>query len=65
MLLCPRCHSTNVEPIVRRKFSGGKALLGAVIAGPFGLAAGFIGKDSVVAICKDCGYHGKIKFIKS
>lgn len=37
-------------------FSGGKAVVGAVIAGPIGIAAGALGKRKVLYECKKCGY---------
>ena len=37
-------------------FSGGKALLGAVIAGPIGVAAGALGKKKVRYECPNCHY---------
>jgi hypothetical protein len=37
-------------------FSGKKAVLGAVIAGPVGVAAGALGKKKVTYKCSSCGY---------
>ena len=47
-----------MEPIGERTggFSGGKAVVGAVIAGPIGLAAGALGKKKTTYHCKKCGY---------
>lgn len=56
--ICPRCARGRLTPISERKggFSGGKAVLGAVIAGPIGLAAGALGKKKVTYVCNQCGY---------
>ena len=45
---CPKCKSTNVEPIGRKKkaFSVGKAVAGTVLVGGVGSLAGFAGKNS-------------------
>ena len=37
-------------------FSGKKAAIGAVLAGPIGLAAGVLGKKKVTYKCSNCGY---------
>lgn len=63
---CPNCkkHITKY-PIpgrmkeVSRKhggFSVGKAAVGAVVAGPIGIAAGGLGKEKVTYQCDTCGY---------
>lgn len=59
---CPKCKLGFMEAVGERKggFSGGKAALGAVIAGPIGLAAGVLGKKKVLYICKDCGYSVEV-----
>ena len=55
---CPKCKRGYLRAIGERTggFSGGKALLGAVIAGPIGLAAGALGKKKVQYQCQTCGY---------
>lgn len=55
---CPRCQAGYLKAISERTggFSGGKAVLGAVIAGPLGLAAGALGKKKVTYQCSKCGY---------
>lgn len=55
---CPKCGIGYMEPIGERTggFSGGKAVVGAVIAGPIGLAAGALGKKKTTYHCKKCGY---------
>ena len=55
---CPRCTRGTMRSIGERKggFSGGKAALGAVIAGPIGLAAGALGRKKTLYACDKCGY---------
>ena len=55
---CPKCRLGFLTAVGERKggFSGGKAALGAVIAGPIGLAAGALGKKKVTYQCNRCGY---------
>ena len=56
---CPKCKSyKTIQPMGERTggFSGGKAVVGAVLLGPFGLAAGALGKKKVMYQCTKCGY---------
>lgn len=55
---CPKCKLGYLRAIGERKggFSGGKAVLGAVIAGPIGLAAGALGRKKTMYQCNRCGY---------
>lgn len=55
---CPKCRIGYLRAMGERTggFSGGKAALGAVIAGPLGLAAGALGKKKVMYCCNRCGY---------
>ena len=55
--MCPKC-SGYMYPISERKsgFSGGKAVAGAILAGPIGIAAGALGKRKVLYQCERCGY---------
>ncbi len=55
---CPKCRLGFLEAVGERTggFSGGKAALGAIIAGPIGLAAGALGKKKILYLCKRCGY---------
>lgn len=55
---CPRCRLGYLSAISERKggFSGGKAVVGAVIAGPIGLAAGALGRKKTTYQCNRCGY---------
>ena len=56
--ICPKCRKGYLEAISERKggFSGGKAIVGAVIAGPVGLAAGALGRKKTTYKCNKCGY---------
>lgn len=55
---CPRCGMGYLKAVSERTggFSGGKAVLGAVIAGPIGLAAGALGRKKTTYQCNRCGY---------
>ena len=54
---CPKCGNImTVQGERQGGFSGGKAALGAVIAGPIGLAAGALGKKKKTYRCIRCGY---------
>ena len=55
---CPKCRIGYLKAISERTggFSGGKAAVGAIIAGPIGLAAGALGKKKVTYQCNRCGY---------
>ena len=56
--LCPKCGIRFLTPVSERTggFSGGKALAGAIIAGPIGLAAGALGKKKKTYRCEYCNY---------
>ena len=58
MDMCPKCRMGFLNPVSERTggFSGKKAVLGAVIAGPVGVAAGALGKKKVTYKCGRCGY---------
>ena len=55
---CPKCRIGFMNSIGERTggFSGGKAIAGAIIAGPLGLAAGALGKKKKLYQCNKCGY---------
>ena len=55
--LCPQCRG-KLTAISERTggFSAGKAVVGAVVAGPVGVAAGALGKKLVTLQCTKCGY---------
>jgi ribosomal protein S27AE len=54
---CPKCGS-YMKSISERigGVSLGKAAIGAIAAGPIGLAAGILGKKKVLYQCSKCGY---------
>ena len=56
---CPNCGKSNTIELMGERtggFSGGKAVVGAVLLGPLGLVAGAFGKKKVMYQCKQCGY---------
>ena len=57
-LMCPKCRIGLMSAIGERTggFSGKKAIVGAVVAGPVGLAAGALGKKKTTYRCDSCGY---------
>ena len=56
--ICPKCYLGRLAPVGERVggFSAGKAAIGAVVAGPVGLAAGALGKKKTTYRCTKCGY---------
>lgn len=56
--LCPICRNGYLQAVGERTggFSGGKAVIGAVVAGPIGLAAGALGKKKTTYRCQNCNY---------
>ncbi|MBE6957731.1 MAG: hypothetical protein E7447_01080 [Ruminococcaceae bacterium] len=55
---CPKCYVGYLRAVSERKggFSGGKAVTGALLLGPIGIAAGALGKKKVTYMCNKCGY---------
>ena len=53
---CPKCGSTSITAN-QKGFGVGKAVVGAAIAGPIGLAAGNVGAKKVRITCLNCGYQ--------
>ena len=51
---CPKCKSTSITAN-KQGFGVGKAAVGAVLAGPFGLLAGGIGSNKLKLNCLSCG----------
>jgi len=61
---CPMCGEvTNWKKVDtdRKGFSGGKAVAGAVLLGPLGLAAGALGKKKSTYWCGQCGFNHDYK----
>lgn len=56
--LCPACHRGWMRLRGQRTggFSGGKAVAGAILLGPLGIAAGALGKKKELFQCDHCGY---------
>jgi transposase-like protein len=53
---CPKCRSTSISAD-KKGFGVGKAVVGAAIAGPLGLAGGNIGAKKVRITCLNCGHQ--------
>lgn len=58
IVCCPKCGSTQLTAN-KKGFGVGKALGGALLAGPIGLAAGGIGSGKVLITCLKCGKQFK------
>ena len=54
-IYCPKCGSSQLSAN-KKGFSGGKAVGGALIAGPLGIAAGTLGSNKVKITCLKCGH---------
>lgn len=55
VIKCPRCGSEMVEG-GKKGFGVGKAIVGGVLTGGIGLAAGLIGRNKLQYTCLKCGY---------
>lgn len=55
---CPKCQSEQITSH-KKGFGIGKAAVGAVVAGPIGLAAGAIGSSKIQVTCLNCGFKWK------
>ena len=55
---CPKCGMGVLRAVSERKggFSGGKAVVGAVVLGPVGLLGGALGRKKTTYQCNKCGY---------
>ena len=65
-LCCPKCLSRELHS-EHKGFSGGKALVGAVVTGGIGLLAGTIGSRDIQITCLKCGNKfkaGEAKIVK-
>ena len=56
--MCPKCRIGFMNAVGERTggFSGTKAVIGAALAGPIGVAAGALGKKKTTYKCSSCGY---------
>lgn len=57
---CPICGEKDTWKLIdveKKGFSGGKALVGGILLGPIGLAAGALGKKKQLYICGKCGFQ--------
>lgn len=63
MTICPSCHLGYLRSVGEKHggFSGGKAVVGVVIAGPIGLAAGALGKKKKSTSATDAAIRLKNK----
>lgn len=57
-MMCPKCGSIHIETH-KKGFGAGKAVVGGLLMGPLGLAAGGIGSGKLTYHCQDCGYSAK------
>jgi ssDNA-binding Zn-finger/Zn-ribbon topoisomerase 1 len=56
---CPKCESTQLSAN-KKGFSVGKAIGGALILGPLGLAGGFAGSNDIKLTCIKCGHNWQV-----
>jgi len=55
-IVCPKCGSDEIAVQGRKGFSTGKALVGAILVGPLGVAAGGLHHQNILLTCSNCGY---------
>lgn len=61
---CPMCSAKNEWKLVdksKKGFSGGKAVVGAVVFGPIGILGGTFGKKYQTFICAKCKFQHEYK----
>jgi hypothetical protein len=67
-LCCPNCYGNNLTP-VKKGFSLGKATMGVLTLGMYGILAGSLGSNNIELFCGGCGNKFKsdkaIKLTKS
>lgn len=51
---CPKCGSAQITA-QRKGFSLGKAAVGGILLGPYGLLGGVVGSRKIEVICLSCG----------
>ena len=56
-IVCPKCGSDEIAVQGRKGFNTGKALVGAILVGPLGVAAGGLGHQNILLTCSNCGYN--------
>ena len=61
---CPKCGSEDVTAM-KKGFSGGKAVAGAVLTGGVGLLAGLHGSGKIKVACLACGNEWDPKDLKA
>lgn len=55
---CPKCGSSQITAN-KKGFSGKKAVVGALLTGGIGIAAGTIGSGKIIITCLNCGNQFK------
>lgn len=55
---CPKCGSDQITAN-KKGFSAGKAVVGGLLTGGIGLAAGAIGSGKIKITCLNCGHEFK------
>ena len=54
ILCCPNCYSSDLTPM-KKGFGFGKAVLGVLTVGMYGIVAGSIGQNKIRFFCNGCG----------
>lgn len=57
---CPVCSSTQITG-KKKGFGLGKAVIGGLILGPFGLLGGAIGSNKTMVVCLNCGHEWNLE----
>lgn len=57
-ITCPKCGSDQITAN-KKGFSAGKAVVGGLLTGGIGLAAGAIGSGKIKITCLNCGHEFK------
>ena len=56
---CPRCGSKQIATKTKG-YGLGKAIIGRVLMGPYGLLGGVIGSNKTLVVCLKCGKEWKV-----